>query len=48
MEERLEHGFYTTPKPFIDDFKLIFSNCRLNNDATTVYFKCVVKLEKYV
>jgi histone acetyltransferase len=48
MEERLEQGFYTTPKLFIDDLKLIFSNCRSYNDAATIYFKCAVKLEKYM
>ncbi|KAF1915921.1 histone acetyltransferase GCN5 [Ampelomyces quisqualis] len=48
MEERLEQGFYTTPKLFIDDLKLIFSNCHLYNDAATIYVKCAVKLEKYM
>jgi histone acetyltransferase len=27
MEERLKHGFYTTPKLFVDNLKQIFSNC---------------------
>ncbi|KAI9839666.1 MAG: histone acetyltransferase [Sarea resinae] len=48
MEERLEHGFYTTPKDLVGDLKLIYSNCRQYNDATTVYAKCAVKLEKYM
>ncbi|KAF2818928.1 histone acetyltransferase GCN5 [Ophiobolus disseminans] len=48
MEERLESGFYTTPKLFIDDLKLVFANCRLYNDATTIYVKCAAKLEKYM
>ncbi|PGH09588.1 hypothetical protein AJ79_05644 [Helicocarpus griseus UAMH5409] len=48
MEERLEQDFYATPKDLIDDFKLIFSNCKQYNDATTVYTKCAVKLEKYM
>jgi histone acetyltransferase len=48
MEDRLEQGFYTTPKFFIDDLKLIFSNCHLYNDAATIYIKCAVKLEKYM
>ncbi|KAJ6137978.1 Acyl-CoA N-acyltransferase [Penicillium samsonianum] len=46
IEKRLEH--YTTPKDLVDDLKLIFSNCRQYNDATTVYAKCAVKLEKYM
>jgi histone acetyltransferase len=48
MEERLEHDLYATPKDFIRDLKLIFSNCRQYNDATTVYTKCAVRLEKYM
>ncbi|KFY43137.1 hypothetical protein V495_04145 [Pseudogymnoascus sp. VKM F-4514 (FW-929)] len=48
VEERLEQDFYTSPKDLVDDLKLIFSNCRQYNDATTVYTKCVVKLEKYM
>jgi histone acetyltransferase len=48
MEERLEHDFYAAPKDLIGDLKLIFSNCRQYNDATTVYSKCSVKLEKYM
>ncbi|EFQ88722.1 hypothetical protein PTT_15285 [Pyrenophora teres f. teres 0-1] len=48
MEERLENGFYTTPNLFIDDLKLIFSNCLLYNDPTTIYAKCAAKLEKYM
>ncbi|KAF1958996.1 Bromodomain-containing protein [Byssothecium circinans] len=48
MEERLEQGFYTTPKDLINDLKLIFDNCRKYNDATTVYAKCATKLEKYM
>ncbi|KAF1840942.1 histone acetyltransferase GCN5 [Cucurbitaria berberidis CBS 394.84] len=48
MEERLEQGFYTTAKLLVDDLKLIFSNCRKYNDATTVYVKCASKLEKYM
>ncbi|CAG8077182.1 unnamed protein product [Penicillium nalgiovense] len=46
IEERLES--YTTPKNLVRDLKLIFSNCRQYNDATTVYAKCAVKLEKYM
>ncbi|KAK4674682.1 histone acetyltransferase [Podospora pseudopauciseta] len=48
IEERLEHDAYATPKDFIADMKLIFSNCRKYNDATTVYAKCSAKLEKYM
>ncbi|KAL4922752.1 Bromodomain-containing protein [Aspergillus aurantiobrunneus] len=48
MEERLEQDVYTSPKHLVSDLKLIFSNCRQYNDATTVYAKCAVKLEKYM
>ncbi|KAJ5500215.1 Acyl-CoA N-acyltransferase [Penicillium expansum] len=46
IEERLER--YDSPKDFVDDLKLIFSNCQQYNDATTVYAKCAVRLEKYM
>lgn len=48
VEERLHQDQYITPKNFVDDLKLIFSNCRKYNDETTVYTKCAVKLEKYM
>lgn len=48
IEERLEQDFYAAPKDLVGDLKLIFSNCRQYNDATTVYAKCAVKLEKYM
>jgi histone acetyltransferase len=48
MEERLMSDFYTTPMDFVADFKLIFSNCKQYNDASTVYSKCAVRLEKYM
>ncbi|KAF2688333.1 histone acetyltransferase GCN5 [Lentithecium fluviatile CBS 122367] len=48
MDERLEQGFYTAPKDLVNDLKLIFSNCRQYNDATTIYAKCAIKLEKYM
>lgn len=48
MEERLSHDVYTTPKEFVHDLKLVFNNCRKYNNATTVYNKCAVKMEKYM
>jgi len=48
IEERLDSGYYTTPKDLVGDLKLIFSNCRQYNDATTVYTKSAVQLEKYM
>ncbi|KAK0753543.1 histone acetyltransferase GCN5-like protein [Schizothecium vesticola] len=48
VEERLERDSYSTPKELVDDLKLVFKNCRQYNDATTVYTKCAVKLEKYM
>lgn len=48
MEERLEQDYYTSPKELVSDLKLIFSNCRQYNDATTVYAKCAGQLEKYM
>ena len=48
VEEKLEGDSYNSPKDLVDDLKLIFGNCKRYNDATTVYFKCAVKLEKYM
>ncbi|KAH9904222.1 histone acetyltransferase GCN5-like protein [Xylariomycetidae sp. FL2044] len=48
VEERLEQDHYTVPKDLVDDLILIFKNCRQYNDASTVYNKCAVKLEKYM
>ena len=48
MEEKLENDGYSTPKDMIDDLKLVVNNCRQYNDATTVYNKCAVRLEKYM
>ncbi|KAK4138784.1 histone acetyltransferase GCN5 [Trichocladium antarcticum] len=48
VEARLERNFYPAPKDLVGDLKLIFSNCRQYNDATTVYTKCAVRLEKYM
>ncbi|KAI0391439.1 histone acetyltransferase GCN5-like protein [Xylariaceae sp. FL0594] len=48
MEEKLNQDRYATPKDLVNDLKLIFSNCRQYNDASTVYSKCAVKLEKYM
>jgi histone acetyltransferase len=48
MDDKLERDFYTAPKDLVGDLQLIFNNCRQYNDATTVYTKCAVKLEKYM
>ncbi|OAX81768.1 hypothetical protein ACJ72_03889 [Emergomyces africanus] len=48
VEVKLERDDYAAPKELVHDLKLIFSNCRQYNDATTVYAKCAVKLEKYM
>lgn len=48
VEERLYQDQYQTPKALIEDLKLIIRNCQKYNDATTVYTKCAVKLEKYM
>ncbi|KAI1360848.1 histone acetyltransferase GCN5-like protein [Xylaria arbuscula] len=48
MEEKLKQDQYTTPKDLVNDLKLIFSNCRQYNDASTVYSKCAARLEKYM
>ncbi|KKK20656.1 histone acetyltransferase GCN5 [Aspergillus rambellii] len=48
IEEKLERDDYAAPKELVHDVRLIFSNCRQYNDATTVYAKCAVKLEKYM
>ncbi|KAI0101607.1 histone acetyltransferase GCN5 [Nemania sp. FL0031] len=48
IEDKLEHDLYAAPKDLVSDLKLIFSNCRQYNDASTVYTKCATKLEKYM
>jgi histone acetyltransferase len=48
MEEKLERDSYDTPRDLVADLKLVFANCRQYNDASTVYAKCAVKLEKYM
>ena len=48
MEDRLEHDYYAMPRDLVNDLKLIFKNCKQYNDATTVYTKCAVKLEKFM
>jgi histone acetyltransferase len=48
VEEKLEQGSYTTPKDLVADLRLMFSNCRKYNDASTVYVKCAAQLEKYM
>ncbi|KAI0430927.1 histone acetyltransferase GCN5-like protein [Xylaria sp. FL1042] len=48
IEEKLEHDCYGAPVDLVSDLKLIFSNCRQYNDASTVYSKCATKLEKYM
>lgn len=48
IEERLESDHYSAPREMVADLKLMFNNCRQYNDATTVYNKCAVKLEKYM
>ncbi|KAF2425761.1 histone acetyltransferase GCN5 [Tothia fuscella] len=48
MQDRLENSSYTAPKEVVSDLKLIFSNCRRYNDATSVYAKSSVRLEKFM
>ncbi|KAI0855492.1 histone acetyltransferase GCN5-like protein [Xylaria cubensis] len=48
IEDKLKQDLYTAPKDLVNDLKLIFSNCRQYNDASTVYSKCAAKLEKYM
>lgn len=48
MDEKLMQDQYSTPEEMIADYKLIFANCRLYNDASTVYHKCAVKLERFL
>lgn len=48
IEEKLEKDQYSAPRELVADLELIFSNCKKYNDATTVYTKCAVKLEKHM
>ncbi|QSZ36160.1 hypothetical protein DSL72_007285 [Monilinia vaccinii-corymbosi] len=45
LEKNLYDGLYKTPKAFVDDVKLIISNCRAYNDRTTIYYKHAKWLE---
>ncbi|KAI9640634.1 histone acetyltransferase [Ciborinia camelliae] len=39
MGEKLDKGLYKTPKAFVDDVKLIISNCREYNEPGTLYHR---------
>ncbi|KAK8798683.1 hypothetical protein WA158_007767 [Blastocystis sp. Blastoise] len=48
MRKRLNtRTYYTDLQLFIDDFKLIISNCKTYNTKTTSYYKCAEDLEKF-
>ncbi|KAI0520726.1 histone acetyltransferase GCN5-like protein [Xylaria bambusicola] len=48
IEDKLKRDLYAAPKGLVNDLKLMFSNCRQYNDASTVYSKCAARLEKYM
>ena len=48
MKERLKNDSYSISKDLVNNLKLIFSNDRQYNDATTIYAKCATKPEKYM
>ncbi|RAL62650.1 hypothetical protein DID88_004495 [Monilinia fructigena] len=45
IEENLYDGLYKTPKAFIDDVKLIISNCRMYNHSKSIYHEHAEWLE---
>ncbi|KAI1808955.1 Bromodomain-containing protein [Daldinia bambusicola] len=45
---RLTQDLYAMPRDLVSDLKLIFKKCRQYNNASTVYSKCAVRLEKYI
>ncbi|ESZ96714.1 histone acetyltransferase GCN5 [Sclerotinia borealis F-4128] len=46
MGEKLNDGLYETPKAFVEDVKLIISNCRIYNHQDSVFYRCSNVLER--
>jgi histone acetyltransferase len=46
MEHKLTHGQYETIAAFVEDARLVFSNCLLYNPEGSVYAKNATKMEK--
>jgi len=46
MEHKLETNQYPFLTAMVDDFQLIFNNCRQYNPEGTNYVKAAVRLEK--
>ncbi|RIA86014.1 hypothetical protein C1645_780659 [Glomus cerebriforme] len=47
IESKVENNCYKTLDDYIQDVRLIFSNCRMYNAEGTIYVKCANGLEKY-
>jgi len=48
LDDNIEHDKYTSLDSILIDIEKIFSNCRLFNGSSTSYYKCAVRLEKWV
>ncbi|KAG9127816.1 histone acetyltransferase [Ceratobasidium sp. 392] len=46
MEFKLENNAYATMEEFVADAKLVFSNCKLFNQESSIYHKSAVKMER--
>jgi len=48
MEHKVTHGLYESVATFVDDARLVFTNCLLYNPEGTVYAKNAAKMEKFL
>ena len=46
MQQRLDALYYVDKQLFIDDFRLMVSNCKSYNNPETTYYRCAETLEK--
>ncbi|CAE6411297.1 unnamed protein product [Rhizoctonia solani] len=46
MDFKLENNAYATIDDFVDDARLMLSNCKTYNPETTVYHKTAIRMEK--
>ena len=47
MKTKLRDNYYKDAKMFLDDLKLIVSNCKTYNQKSSSYYKCADNIEKF-
>jgi histone acetyltransferase len=47
MDSRVESNYYKSLDSFTADFSRMVENCRIFNDAKSVYVKCANKLDQF-